>query len=409
MDEPVERLTSAGLAREARADLARIAQLTEIGVLHPDANGTYDRADVQRARIAEAYEASGIDLGHVAQAIREDRMSFAFTDRIYPIPSPLAGVTVSDLEAELGEPGLVTHLYIALGLAAPDPDRELQVADVEVIRALVIAWRPSRGWPEPMLRAARLAGDGIRRAIEGWIALFAETIALPPDEAATLTIPEFTPRVLEPGARIAELVHPMAGWLIDRNMERSLNALNVESMEAALDTRGVKRRPPGPPPAVAFVDLSGFTRLTEEAGDEVAAGHAARLSVMATHAATEHGGRLVKELGDGVLLVFPDVPSAVLGVSELRRAAADEGLPNVHAGISCGPIVERDGEVYGRTVNVAARLSSAAEAGEVLLSEEAAGSLLPEATSPAGARSLKGVTDNVVVYRLAVDSPHRGP
>jgi class 3 adenylate cyclase len=406
----VERLSAAGLAKEARVEPSRVEQLTQIGVLQPGPDGSFDRADVQRVEIADAYEASGIEIGLLAQAIAEDRMSFAFTDRIYPIPSPLAGLTVAGLEAELGEPGLVTRLYTAFGLAVPQPDRELRADDVTLIRGMVAAWRPSRDWPDPMYRAARLAGMGIRRAVEGWAALFAETIALPAAESADMTRAEYTPLVLEPGARLAQLMHPSMLWLADRNMERALNALNVETMEAALDARGLRRRAPTAPRVVVFADLAGYTQLTEEAGDELAARHAARLSTLAAQATAEHGGRLVKELGDGVLLVFPDVLSATRAVVALRMSARDEGLTALHVGISAGPIVERDGDVYGRTVNLAARLSAAAEAGDVLLTDAVAHEL-PDGVPAAslGKRVLKGIPAPIIVYRLAVDSPEPGP
>jgi adenylate cyclase len=406
----MEYLTEAELAREAQVLRARIRQLTEIGVLQPDAGGRYLQPDIQRVRIVGAYEAAGIGLEFIAQAIQERRLSFFYSDRIYPTPSRFSGKTVADLEVELEAPGIVTDLYVAMGLARPDPDRELTVADVDLLTAFVDAWRPSRGWPETMYRAARLVGDSYRRAVEGWVSLFAETMAVPAEEAKDLTITELHPRVMEPGARLAQIVHPTAIWLVDRNLERALNAINVEAMEDTLAARGLKMKPPGDPPAVVFADLTGYTTLTEELGDEQAAARAARLSVLGTHVASDFGGRLVKELGDGIMLVFPDVASAARAALALREAAEADELPALHVGISAGPLIERDGDFYGRVVNLAARLSAAAEPREILLSAAAAAGL-PDAlvAEQLGPRRLKGFADSVVLYRLTVDTLEAPP
>jgi class 3 adenylate cyclase len=80
-----------------------------------------------------------------------------------------------------------------------------------------------------------------------------------------------------------------------------------------------------------------------------------------------YGGRLVKTLGDGVLLTFPDARGAVEGCVELLRALPGADLPPGHAGVHAGPIIERDGDVFGRTVNLAARVGDLAPAGALFV------------------------------------------
>jgi class 3 adenylate cyclase len=123
------------------------------------------------------------------------------------------------------------------------------------------------------------------------------------------------------------------------------------------------------PPAVAFVDVSGYTRLTVDRGDDFSARTSVRLGELAEMVMRRHGGRVVKLLGDGVLLVFDSPCVAVEAVAELTRLMVRAGLPAAHAGIHAGPIVERDGDVYGTTVNVASRIASHAPAGSVLVSD----------------------------------------
>lgn len=124
---------------------------------------------------------------------------------------------------------------------------------------------------------------------------------------------------------------------------------------------------PAQPPAIAFVDLTGFTQLTQERGDETAAAIALRLGEVAVDAVRGHGGRLVKLLGDGVLLRFEDLMSAVTGVLDMLDALPAAGLPTGHAGIAAGYVIERDNDVFGRTVNLASRIADAAPDGRLYL------------------------------------------
>ncbi len=117
------------------------------------------------------------------------------------------------------------------------------------------------------------------------------------------------------------------------------------------------------PPAVAFVDLTAFTRLTEERGDEAAAAAALRLGELAADVVRPSDGRVVKLLGDGVLLQFDDAMAAADATLGLLGALPGAGLPSGHAGIASGPLIRRDGDVFGRTVNLAARISDVAPDG----------------------------------------------
>jgi class 3 adenylate cyclase len=118
--------------------------------------------------------------------------------------------------------------------------------------------------------------------------------------------------------------------------------------------------------AVLFADLSGFRALTQEQGDEAAADAATRFAAL-VRCSLSSGSRVVKTLGDGVLVVTPDAESARRTAFRIRREVAwDELLPPVHAGICEGSVVWRDGDVFGAAVNEAARLADAAGPWEIL-------------------------------------------
>jgi adenylate cyclase len=143
----------------------------------------------------------------------------------------------------------------------------------------------------------------------------------------------------------------------------------VEAVESTLEKTGLHHTV-SEPPAMSFLDLTGYTRLTEERGDEAAAAMASTLARLVQQSAQEHGGRAVKWLGDGVMLFFPDPGEAVRSALELAERVPAVGLPEPHTGIDAGPVVFQDGDYYGRTVNTAARIASRADGGNVLVSED---------------------------------------
>jgi adenylate cyclase len=112
------------------------------------------------------------------------------------------------------------------------------------------------------------------------------------------------------------------------------------------------------------------------------------------------GGRPVRWLGDGGMFHFPEPAAAVAAGLDMVERAPAAGLPAAHVGIHTGPVVFQDGDVYGATVNLAARIASHAQAGEVVVSEDTAqrsgGRLRFRPLGPVG---LKGVARPVALYR----------
>jgi class 3 adenylate cyclase len=399
-------LDEAELARRSVTSVERIRLLVDIGVLAPGPDGSFEPADVQRIAIVDAYERCGIALEHLARAIRDQRMSFEFTDRIYPPASAPTSRTVADLAAELGERAeILPELFLALGLPSPDPDHRLTEADAAMLPRLIDAWSAPGIEPDALLRAARLLGDAARRTTEGWVALFLESVGLSPEATARMTIDELRGRLFEPAVPIAQSLEPAMVWLLRRHMQQALNAVNVESMEEALDAAGVRPLASREPAAIVFADMSGFTRITDELGDQVAVGHAERLGRIASASAARLGGRVVKQLGDGVMLAFERVAPAVDAAVALRANAAAAGLPELHVGVSAGPVVQRDGDYFGRTVNLAARLSGAAGPGEIVANEVVASTAGERRFVALGMLELKGFLRPIAAYRLESPEP----
>lgn len=117
---------------------------------------------------------------------------------------------------------------------------------------------------------------------------------------------------------------------------------------------------------VGFVDLTGYTRLSRSVDLADLAGLLDRFETVVLDVVVEHGGRVIKNLGDEILFVIEDpVAAAEAALRLVDLADADDTLPPMHAGLAFGTVLDRGGDVYGPVVNTAARLSSLARRGTV--------------------------------------------
>jgi class 3 adenylate cyclase len=173
---------------------------------------------------------------------------------------------------------------------------------------------------------------------------------------------------------------------------------SVNHVEAALDAEGIDSHLPQPH-AICFVDITGYTRLTEERGDRFAANVAARLAPLVRNIARRRGGSSIRWLGDGGMFHFRDAARAVESGLDMVEQAPAIGLPPAHIGIHAGPVIFQDGDVYGRTVNLASRLASVARGGEVVVSGEVTDLASGFSYEDMGPTTLKGVSAPMRVFR----------
>ena len=153
-----------------------------------------------------------------------------------------------------------------------------------------------------------------------------------------------------------------------------------------------------------FIDLAGFTALTEAHGDEDAADVATRFAEL-TRSALRPGDRLVKTIGDAVLVTSPKPSTGVLLVERLlTEAAEDPRFPALRAGLHHGDAVHRQDDVFGAAVNLAARVAAEAHSGEVLGTEPIAAAARSHGIPVAelGDVLLKNVRGSIPLFSLAV-------
>ena len=256
----------------------------------------------------------------------------------------------------------------------------------------------------PTLRLLRVYADSLRRIVKAEAELYESEIEqrLRDSGLGERELLEFSERFGE------QVVPSLERAVIDiyyRHRQHIWIEHSVTHVEIALEQAGLYREVPRPP-AICFVDLTGYTRLIEERGDEVAAQLATSLASLVEGISRRHGGTPIRWLGDGGMFHFKDPGAAVRSGLDMVESAPRAGLPPMHIGIHTGPVIFQDGDVYGRTVNLASRIASHAGAGQVLASEETKrrspdGEVLFQ---PVGAVTLKGIEKPVPLYQAMQDT-----
>ena len=397
-------LSEEALAEAAATTPARVRELAARGVLDPRDDGTFDRTDIARIRVADALQDSGIPLDGIARAVARGTLSFDFVGTMLPEVGYLPGMTMAGFADDHGVPwALVASSLVRFGLPVPGEAEPIREDDAAVFPSAAAAL--GLGLPEEALvRFSRLVGESLRRLADAQVQLFDAAMVRPMIEAG---LPEMG--VLENAAQMGRALQPMMEdlflWVFRRHQEHAIVETVIEHIEGALDRAGVVSKRDETPPAIAFLDLSGFTRLTETQGDHAAAELAGSLAELVQDAAHRNRGEPVKFLGDGVMFHFGDPSDAVACALELVDGARSAGLPPAHVGIHAGPIVYRDGDYFGRTVNLAARVADKAGPGEVFVTADVLDAVGPRPVGrgigfePAGEFALKGVAGTVAAWR----------
>jgi len=402
------------LAEEAGVGGARVEWLTGVGILRPDPPGSFVWADVFRVKMASALLGAGLPDDILVRSVREGWLNMEFAGQYLPYePGPRAERTFAAFVADSGPKAeRLPAAFETMGLPPPDPEKPIHVDEEEMFRQFLDLWAGSQD-DDTMLRAARLLADGARVAALGWVELVGEQFGEPARERlARKEIDVFPDEVRRKYATAANLTQDLFRWLSTRYLERRSVESIVDGFERFLALKDLTPMPaPQAPPAVVFVDLSGYTALTEERGDRIAVRSAAALQQRAHAIAGEHGGRLVKLLGDGAMLRLPDAErglSAALGIVD---AMAGAETPPARAGVHAGPVIERDLDLFGRTVNLASRIADAASPGEVLASEAVVRTVDDDRFffDPVAQTELKGIAEPTALYRVRRDTSDGPP
>jgi len=397
--EGVNGYTRQEVAQRAGVDPDYIDRLVELGILTPDAADAFSPGDVLRARWLQSLEGAGVPLEGLAAAVRDGALSFSYLDATAYDPfGGLSGTTFQQLSASTGIPlELLMVVREAVGFAEPGPEDHVRENELSVLPAIQL--QLAKGFrPVVIERWLRVYGDSLRRIVETEAEFWGSEV-MTPLLASGMAEGEMLQAQADFGSQMAPLREQVLLAIYHGQQEHAWNRKTVEHVEGALERAGLYRRLDRPP-AMCFLDITGYTRLTEERGDAAAADLAGRLAGLVRRSSVEHGGRPVKWLGDGVMFYFREPAAAVLAAVEMTEVVESQGLPPAHVGIHAGPVVFQEGDYFGRTVNLASRIADYASPGEVLVSQEVvdAADGGPVTFTEIGPVELKGVSGPLHLY-----------
>jgi adenylate cyclase len=400
---PDDLLTEVELADRGGTTIERVGELVDLGIVQA-VDGTFRRGDVMVVRVVQMLETKGIDPASVAAALGTGDLTLGYLQSAGR-RHPRSETTFTQLAGDMGiDVEMLERLYVAFGLPPPSRDELVRAEDLQVLETLPVLL--AAGVPEgEVLRLARVWGDAARRVAQYQSHYMHNAIEEQYRRRGLRDNEAFETAIAEVGLRVGRSGEDLLTWLFRRHAEAFLTEHQFEHVEAALEHAGVRRRPEKSVGAIVFADLTGYTRLTEEAGDEVAARTSVELAALVKEVAVRHAGEVVKMLGDGVCFHFRDPRDAVLASLEIVDSVGPRGLPPAHIGVNAGPMIYDEGDYFGRTVNIAARIASEAGPEEVLVGEAVLTTGRAEGIGfvERGTAVLKGIADPVPLYRAVAD------
>lgn len=382
-----------------QTDPAEIRELAEARLLDPAATGRFDDLDLLRLMAVNHWGELGYAPQRLAEAISTGEVRPFLAEYIYPSGAQVTLEQAADLTGIDVE--LLRDLRTALGYSRT---RHLE-GDLRLLQGFgAIA---QTGMPrEALLEGARVFGDSLRRLAETLIRL------------SHVHIHE---RLLEEGlpeeevTRRSQAVQDAALPVLDDMVrqvfhEHFLQASIEDAFVHLVDTDPVGGR--GSVNAtLVFIDVESFTTLTETEGDQAAIDLMTRVDSLVRELALEHDGKVVKHIGDALMLAFRRPADAVRFAGRVHElAGADPAMPGLRIGMHCGPAIYRGGDYIGTTVNLASRVTGTATAGHTVVTEAVAEQLGPGAPlERVGVRMLRGAERPAQLYRLRREQARRDP
>jgi adenylate cyclase len=372
-------MTLSEVARRVGVTPSTLRRWVREGLVPVD--GHWTPAAVAQARIVHRMRERGHSLAELREAADRGRLAYGYLEDLFPCPARTRSLEEAAEESGL-EAALIERVWASIGFSADGLER-ITEEDLQLLRYMAAVL--DAGFPlVAFLQLARVYGQALAQIADAEVKLF------------HLYVHEPLMRDGVPGLQMAEEMEglaaqllPLASPIMDAVHQRSLQHfigqdvighLEAEAPDATLGRLRV---------GIAFADLAGYTRLTEEAGEEEALDVVERF-VESVGETLPEDARVIKTIGDEVMVVGAD-PSALADWAVGFQVLNEGRRPLPRIGIHAGEALYRDGDYYGRAVNLASRVGARAAGGEVLVTREvvdAAGRHL--AFEPIGEVKLKG-------------------
>ena len=355
-------LTLKEAADRAGVTPATLKRWAQTGVI-PGADGKepeWTPAAIAHARIVARLRERGHTLDQIRRAGKEGRLAYGFIEDLFP--EGREPRTLDEVAEEIGlEPALITRIWTTLGLSAQALET-LTPEDVQALR--YVASVLDAGFPlVAFLQLSRVYGQTLSQVADAETRLF------------HLYVHEPLMRDGVPGLQMAEEMEhlardllPLASPIMDYIHQRYLqhfveqDVIGHMEMDLAEDDAELGRVKV----VVAFADLAGYTRYTEEEGEEEALSYVERF-IEAVQDTIPEDARVVKTIGDEVMVVGYDVAALVDWAVGFQTLWTDR--PTARIGIHYGSTLYRDGDYFGRDINLASRVVARSRGGEVLATD----------------------------------------
>jgi adenylate cyclase len=348
-----------------------------------------------RLELLRTLEREGFTLEELRRAASEDRLALLPVERVLEAEGPHH--TLREVAEAVGlDVEFVQEARRAIGDPAIDPDeRVLTDEELELTRHAKVLLDAGLD-RESFLELVRVMSHSLDSIASALVATLGQALLQPGDTERDL------------GLRYAEslrMLAPLAGPALELILNRRLREQIRETVIGRAELES-GRLPGAQRVVVAFVDIVGFTELGEQVpADEL--GAVVRDFEARVESVARPPVRLVKTIGDAAMLVAPEPDPLLDAVLELVDSSREDPDALVlRAGVASGEALQRAGDLYGRPVNLASRLTAFARPGSVVATEEVRDAARTDSRfSFAGNRRFKGVTGEVAVYRVRRAEP----
>jgi adenylate cyclase len=358
-DSPTSELTLKQVAARAGVTQGTVRRWVKEGLV-PQFEGIWTPAAASHIRIVARLRERGHSVRRIREASQSGKLAFGYIDEL--LPSTEARYTLRQAARELDvDEALIQRLVSAMGLNALSSE-EITEEDLQVLRygAEVLG----AGLPLPaLLQIVRVYGQAMAQVADAEVRLFHLYLHEPlmrdgvPGVEVAQAMEGMTREMLPFAVPFINYLHGrMLGYFVEQDVIGHIES-DLDDLETAEEGRMRV--------AIAFADLAGYTKLTEEQGEAEAVG-AVEQFVEAVEQTLPIDARVIKTLGDEVMVVGADAGALTVWAVALA-GALPAGSPPPRIGIHSGAALYRDGDYYGREVNRAARVVARASGGEVLV------------------------------------------
>lgn len=290
-------------------------------------------------------------------------------------------ITLAELAERTGLPvELCRRARMLVGLPDPGDEPRCRTSEIDTFRSFAAGMEMFG--VEPVLQFTRVIGAAAAMVAEGALSVFGRALE---DSDSELTGDAYALAAFD-ALDSFDLIPPIVAAVTRLHFDLAADRLTANPGQAQVV-------------AVGFVDLVRSTRTTETVGAETMSAALSRFEERAVELAVRHGGRVVKFIGDEAMFVCPDLAAGVeVARGLVDHVAADEVLGGARGAVAYGEAMGRDGDWFGTTVNVAARMLEKTRPGTVNLTGEGAESI-PGAVERRG-RRLRDIDERVRVWRI---------